>query len=128
MGGSGPHEGNVLVDGMPVCGYGWDLKDAWVVCKELGFPSVVKYTSNSKFGRINDLFRMRYVACEGTERLLSECPYTKNGYCSSYSVAGVICSSEYIGKHKCHCFINNIFPVKAALKETFCAVIQPVNL
>ena len=97
MGGNGTHEGNVFLDGMPICGYSWDIKDAWIVCKQLGFASVVKFTTNSQFGRVNDLFRMRYVNCLGTERQLADCPHTKDGSCYSYIAAGVICSSEYIG-------------------------------
>ena len=99
-GGSGAHEGNVFLDGMPVCDYSWDIKDAWVVCKQLGFLSVVDYTRNSQFGRVDDLFRMRYVNCEGTERMLSDCPHSKSGSCSSSRVAGVICSAEYLGNFK----------------------------
>ena len=105
MGGNGTHEGNVFLDGMPICGgYSWDIKDAWIVCKQLGFASVVKFTRYSKFGRVNNLFRMREVNCLGTERLLADCPHKKDGSCSrlgsmdgSNMAAGVICSSEYIG-------------------------------
>ena len=106
MGGNGTHEGNVYLDGMPICGYSWDIKDAWIVCKQLGFASVVEFTTNSQFGRVNDLFRMRNVNCLGTERLLANCPHTKDGYCSSSRIAGVICSSEYIGESLYFVYLN----------------------
>ena len=95
VGGNGTHQGNVFLDGMPICDYTWDLKDAWVVCKQLGFASVLDFTRNSFFGRVNNLFRMRYVNCKGNESSLAECPHTKVGSCSSYSGAGVKCSAEF---------------------------------
>ena len=94
MGGSGPHEGNVHVDGMPVCHDGWNLKDAWVVCKQLGYQSVVKFTNF--FGPVANIFSMNFVDCTGFENSLFDCPHENNyhSYCDPWDGAGVICSSE----------------------------------
>ena len=36
-GGNVPTEGNVFVDGQPVCDDSWDLSDAVVTCRMLGY-------------------------------------------------------------------------------------------
>ena len=96
--GQGPQEGNVFVNGMPVCDDHWDLKDAWVVCKQLGYASVVSATQYSKFGRVPADFRMDDVQCTGEESNLLNCTHTKNHNCGASEGAGVICSSDHIGK------------------------------
>ena len=96
--GQGSHEGNVFVNGMPVCDDYWDLKDAWVVCKQLGFASVVSATSRSKFGPVPPDFRMDDVHCTGEETSLLNCTHRRNDGCGSHEGAGVICSFDHIGK------------------------------
>ena len=83
---------------MPVCDNGWDLNDAWVVCKQLGFVSVVDFTRNSQFGKVPTWFRMANVNCQGDESALSDCPHQKVSYCYIYSGAGVNCSTEVRSK------------------------------
>ena len=86
---------------MPVCDYSWDLNDAWVVCKQLGFVSVVDFTRNSQFGKVPTWFRMANVNCQGNESALSDCPHQKVEvrYCNyNYNGAGVQCSTEVRSK------------------------------
>ena len=98
VGGQNGQQGNVFVNGMPVCDDSWDLKDAWVVCNQLGFASVVSATSNSKFGRVPDVFKMDDVHCTGEENSLLKCPHNRNDDCGSSEGAGVICSFNLTGK------------------------------
>ena len=97
----GPTElqGNVFVNGMPVCDDGWDMQDAWVVCKQLGFPSVLSATTSSKFGRVPSTFRMDNVGCTGEEASLLECEHDRIDNCGGSEGAGVICSNNFTGKH-----------------------------
>ena len=108
-GGKGYYEGNALVDGMPVCANNWDMKDAWVVCKQLGFASIVDFTTRNKFGAIGNWYGMTNVQCSGEEPTLAECSHQKSSTCwYGYGSAGVICSSDLIGK--------------CILRQTFCEV------
>ena len=51
-GGDGPHEGNVFIGvgngkSKPVCDHDWDSVDGGVVCRELGFNSIVEVILNN---------------------------------------------------------------------------------
>ena len=73
VGGTGPHEGNVHLNGMPVCEWGWDLKDAWVACIQSGFFGVREVTRSSKFGQVSTLAIRSWMECTGEELLLTDC-------------------------------------------------------
>ena len=92
LGGSNSKEGNLYVNGRPVCDDSWDLKDATVACKSLGFEKAVKYTRGSAFGSVIEKFMMDDVKCNGTETSLLECAYDKTDDCTAKEGAGVICS------------------------------------
>ena len=76
-GGRFPHEGNILVDGQPVCDDEWSLVDAHVACKEMGYYGAVSATSRSEYGRTSPEFAMDNVECDGTETRLLDCPHSK---------------------------------------------------
>ena len=99
------------MNGMPVCDDGWGIDDAWVVCKQLGFPSVVSATSNSKFGQVPSSFRMDDVECTGEESSLLECPHNRDHNCGSSEGAGVICSLNFTGIYSIYqgCYHFHIF-------------------
>ena len=99
MGGSNSLEGRVEINIQghwgTVCGNQWDLKDATVVCHQLGYPAALQAHNRAIFGRGSGLIWLGNVACTGKERNLTQCRSTDLGvvqYCSSH--AGVTCSSE----------------------------------
>ena len=65
-GGVGEGRVEVLYDGVwgTVCDDDWDLDDANVVCKELGFGKAKEATKHSSFGRGKSVFRdINVIAC-----------------------------------------------------------------
>ena len=101
-GGHGPHEGRVEVfyRGVwgTVCDDGWDLNDAGVVCRELGFEGVVSAPGNARFGRGKGSIWLDDVHCRGNESKLDQCAHSGVGIhnCGHFEDASVLCQSEYM--------------------------------
>ena len=99
VGGRGRHEGRVqmylLGHWATVCGYSWDILDAVVVCRQLGYPTALASVMQTEFGGRDDLMWSYKVDCNGYEANFLECKNQPYRYCrSSPYVAGVVCSSE----------------------------------
>ena len=80
-----------------VCDYNWDLADAIVVCRQLGYPRALEAPRYATFGVGSGPSWYYYVYCTGTERNLTECNkyiYNFGSACSHSRDAGVVCSSE----------------------------------
>ena len=99
MGGRGRHEGRVqmylLGHWATVCGCSWDIQDAVVVCRQLGYPTALASVKQNEFGGRSDLMWSYEMDCNGYEANLLECK-KRPSTCSrsSPNVAGVVCSSE----------------------------------
>ena len=98
VGGSGPHEGRVEVyhnDAWgTVCSYDWDLLDAMVVCRELGYGTAVAALVD--YGGGSGPVWYNNVICSGSEVHLSQCAGDGLGAhdCFLGLDAGVVCASE----------------------------------
>ena len=80
-----------------VCGDGWDINDARVVCRELGYPGAVASYGGAHFGQGNGTIWLGDVQCTGREDSLSSCSH--NGWgsplrCTHEQDAGVVCQRE----------------------------------
>ena len=101
VGGNGVNTGRVEVyynnTWGTVCHYGWNLNDAAVVCRELGFPGAISATCCAAFGRGTGPIWLDDVRCTGSETSLSSCSHRGWGRyrCYHYKDAGVICQGEY---------------------------------
>ena len=84
-----------------MCGSGWTLNGATVVCKQLGFPGAIKALSGVAYGKIlpDEPVWWTGLGCQGNERSVSACTgvlssLKGNHTCELSSAAGVICEGE----------------------------------
>lgn len=79
-----------------VCNSSWTLENAQVVCRQLGYSSVVSYMEGY-YGR--GPIYLSNVRCKGTEQRLDECPHdgwgVHNG-CTHVMDVGMECGSAAV--------------------------------
>uniref|UniRef100_A0A3B3RYN7 SRCR domain-containing protein n=1 Tax=Paramormyrops kingsleyae TaxID=1676925 RepID=A0A3B3RYN7_9TELE len=77
-----------------VCDDSWDLRDAQVVCRQLGCGTALEAHGNSAFGRGNGTIWLNEVNCRGDELHLWDCPHSlqEQRSCSHKEDAGVTCA------------------------------------
>jgi len=97
-GGNTTNEGNVYLNGQPICHYPfWGNEAATVVCRKLGFD-YGEATKRSFFGDLeHDDFIMKDVECRGSESSIWNCLYEIENFdlCYSFNAgAGVICGYD----------------------------------
>ena len=102
VGGSGPHEGRVEVyhNGSwgTVCDDDWDLQDATVVCRQLGYINATAAVGPARFGSGSGLILFSEVACVGNESTITECDHCSTGghNCSHKEDVGVVCEGQSV--------------------------------
>ena len=80
-----------------VCDDSWDLNDATVVCRQLGYANAVRASINAEFGAGTGRIWRDNVACSGTESMLSHCSAWGswgNHDCQHTEDAGVVCGTR----------------------------------
>ncbi|POI18690.1 hypothetical protein CIB84_017566 [Bambusicola thoracicus] len=78
-----------------VCHFGWDKKDAEVVCKQLGCGAVISAVRSKRFVPGSGPIWMAYDDLRGTESALSGCPHGgwDENYCTHADDARVTCAA-----------------------------------
>ena len=97
VGGSTYLEGRVEINRWgswgTICDDNWDINDANVVCKMLGYGKALNGLHSAHFGQGTGSIMMDNVQCTGREEGIHECKH--QGYynhdCSHSEDAGVIC-------------------------------------
>jgi hypothetical protein len=80
-GGSGPHEGNVYINGFPVCEDDsrnrnqWHKEEAGVVCRMFGYAGASAAYPNCRFGDCTDDWQLAGVDCVGDEANILDCKF-----------------------------------------------------
>lgn len=78
-----------------VCDDAWDINDANVVCRQLGFPQATLAYSGATHGQGTGPIWMDELACSGSESYIDNCRHLGWGYhdCTHGQDASVECSS-----------------------------------
>ena len=85
-----------------VCDDIWDLLDATVVCRQLGYTTAIRISVAAEFGLGTGQIWLDNVNCRGTESMLSSCSASSWGVhnCNHREDAGVVCAGKcWISKH-----------------------------
>ena len=78
-----------------VCDDGWDLKDAQVVCRQLGLGPPIAALGLAHYGEGNGAIFLDEVDCVGNELRIQNCSHNGwgNGICGRNEAAGVECGN-----------------------------------
>ena len=94
-----------------ICDDSWDLQDAEVVCRQLGYNGASSAPADAVFGQGTGPIWLDDVHCEGNETSITQCSHGGWGvhYCRRGKNANVVCRQL---KGQLHYDItNNYFPI-----------------
>ena len=80
-----------------VCDDGWDLNDAHVVCRQLGYLGALTAHRGARFGAGSGQILLDDLGCSGREATLLECTHSGTNVhdCDHGEDAGVTCEHDF---------------------------------
>ena len=80
-----------------VCDDAWDIRDARVVCRQLGYGAAISAPGRAYYGRGSGTIWLDQVECDGTENNITDCHHAGWGddNCGHAEDASVICAGLY---------------------------------
>ena len=80
-----------------VCDNKWDLTDANLVCRRLGFVKASSYKGNAYYGQGTEHIWLTDVECNKFDNYLEDCSYSVSGdSCEHSHDVGLVCTNEGI--------------------------------
>ena len=78
-----------------VCDDGWDINDAHVVCRQLGFRYALNAYQSARYGKGTGPIVLGGVSCRGSESSLFSCGHQRVGFhnCDHSKDASVRCGN-----------------------------------
>ena len=79
-----------------ICDDHWDMNEAYVVCRQLGFPPAYQIFHSAAHGQGTGPIWIGNAGCSGMESQITDCSHDGwgIGYCSHSEDASVECSSS----------------------------------
>ena len=76
-----------------ICDHSWDIRDAEVVCRQLGFDGALSAPRDASFGQGNGPIWLDDMNCVGMEISISDCHHSGWGVhnCGHHDDAGAVC-------------------------------------
>ena len=93
-----------------VCDDRWDLNDAQVVCRQLGFGTAIVARGRGYYGRGSGEIWLDELNCNGTESTIDNCSHDGWGIhdCSHREDAGVECSNGNFYAHSTYVMVIHL--------------------
>lgn len=106
-----------------VCDDFWDLRDAQVVCRQLGCGQAIAALGSAYFGQGSGDILLDDVNCNGNEVSLEHCAHQgwRMHNCAHYEDASVVCSSDVtflFSKYFCY-QLHSIYMCQRGGMQTF---------
>ena len=98
-----------------VCDDDWDLQDAMVVCRQLGYINATAAVGPARFGSGSGPILFSELSCVGNESTITECDHRSNGghNCSHSQDVGAVCEGESVCRSDCAHVCVFILPIVA---------------
>ena len=79
-----------------ICSTGFDITDAHVICRQLGFPAASSYNTDARYGQGSGRILASNLDCLGSESNIDQCESSAPVECSHSMDVGVDCIGKNI--------------------------------